>query len=180
MTTAFIVNINNSISGLKDNDGLSLIFKTFEEYCNDLVLTRTGLSMKGIDGATDWYGYERIIWMSGFKYLEPILKVKKYRGKNILLDGILSLCFEEMYGKGRQSLIMLIGKYGTVEYASSLAHLIDDSDISIHVISALTKMKDFSQYEKIKLISEAKNATAERNYARKYVRKLSNLRSNEK
>ncbi|MEE7414923.1 hypothetical protein [Escherichia marmotae] len=81
MTNVFIEKINNAISDLKDNDGLPLVFKTFEEYCNDLVLTRTGLSMKGIDGAPDWYGYERIIWESGFKYIEPILKnieVKMY------------------------------------------------------------------------------------------------------
>lgn len=179
MTNVFIEKINNAISDLKDNDGLPLVFKTFEEYCNDLVLTRTGLSMKGIDGAPDWYGYERIIWESGFKYIEPILKNKKYRGKNVLLDGMLSLCLQKKYGKGRQSLVMLVGKYGAIDYASSLANLMDDSDVSIHVISALTQMKDLSQYEKLKKISEEKKAKIERNYARKYIKKLSALKQNE-
>ncbi|MEC9850099.1 hypothetical protein RCT36_07580, partial [Escherichia marmotae] len=93
--------------------------------------------------------------------------------------GMLSLCLQKKYGKGRQSLVMLVGKYGAIDYASSLANLMDDSDVSIHVISALTQMKDLSQYEKLKKISEEKKATIERNYARKYIKKLSALKQNE-
>ncbi|EAX6603043.1 hypothetical protein BH012_17200 [Salmonella enterica] len=180
MTNIFIENINNSISNLKSNDDLSFVFKAFEEYCDDLISTRTGLSMKGVDGAPDWYGYERIIWESVFKYIEPILKIKKFRGKNELLDGMLSLCLKKEYGKGRQSLVMLIGKYGAIDYAPSLAYLIDDPDVSIHVIGALTQMKDLSQYEKIKKISEEKKITSKRTYARKYIKKLAPLKLNEK
>lgn len=150
MMNVFMENINDAISNLKNDDGLSLVFNAFEDYCNDLILTKTGLSMKGVDGAPDWYGYERIIWESGFQYIEPILKIKKFRGKNSLLDGMLSLCLEKKYGKGRQSLVTLIGKYGAIGYASSLAYLIDDPDISIQVIGALTQMKDLSQFGKIK------------------------------
>ncbi|WP_223284253.1 hypothetical protein [Kosakonia sp. SMBL-WEM22] len=164
MTNTFIENINNSISNLKSKDDLSFVFKAFEEYCADLISTRTGLSMKGVDGAPDWYGYERIIWESVFKYLEPILKIKKFRGKNELLDGMLSLCLKKEYGKGRQSLVMLIGKYGAIDYASSLARLIDDPEVSIHVIGALTQMKDLSHYEKIK-----KNIRGEKTYIKKNI-----------
>ncbi|POP45807.1 hypothetical protein CHU32_08325 [Superficieibacter electus] len=179
MTNIFTGKINYSISNLKNNNDLSFIFKSFEEYCDDLISTRTGLVMRGVDGAPDWYGYEMIIWKSVFKYIEPILKMKKFRGKNELLDGMLSLCLRKEYGKGRQSLVMLIGKYGAIDYASSLARLIDDPEISIHVIGALTQLKDLSHFEQIKNISEEKNLTSKRTYARKYMKKLAPLKLNQ-
>lgn len=52
---------------------------------------------------------------------------------------------------------MLIGKYGAIDYASSLACLIDDPEVSIHVIGALTQMKDLSHYEKTKKYQRGKN-----------------------
>lgn len=156
---------------IKDVEELALFFSVFKEYCNDLVTTRTGLSIRGVDGAPDWYGYERIIWDSSFKIVEPILKIKKHRGENAILDGLATMCLENIYGKGRQSFIMLLGKYGGCKYISVLASLIDDPEVSIHVIEALTRMNDLSQYEKIKSISEGARATPERSYARKYIKK---------
>lgn len=167
-----IENIRSAISNLKDKEDLPLLFKSFKVHCDDLILTKTGLSMKGIEGAPDWYSYESQIWESAFNYIEPLLKIKKYRGENPLLDGLLKMGLEKKYGKGRQALIILITKYGSVNYASSLAPLIDDPDLSIHIIAALTKMNDLSQYEKIKEMSESKKLTPKRTYARKYIKKV--------
>jgi hypothetical protein len=164
--------LDEAILALKNVDDLNFIFNAFKVYCDDLVVTRTGLSMKGFDGSPNWSGYESIIWDAGFEFLEPILKVKKYRGENALLDGISSMCTEKKYGKGRQSFVMLLGKYGTIKYAPVLANLIDDTEVAIHSIDALTRLKDLSQFEKIKKLSENIKSTPVRSYARKYIKKL--------
>ncbi|WP_221770706.1 hypothetical protein [Listeria cossartiae] len=163
---------------LVNKEALSIFFEAFEEYCDELVGKKRLLSVKGIDGAPDWYGYERLIWDSGLTYIEPILKLKKCKDENALLDGLLSLCLESKYGKGRQSLVTLIGKYGAAVYVPSLVPLMDDPEVSIHVIDALTKLKDLSQYEKIKIIAEGKQATPERLYAKKYIKKMAAFKEN--
>lgn len=165
--------LEEAILALKGTEDLNVIFKAFKAYCDDLVVTRTGISMKGRDGVPDWYGYESVIWDAGYALLEPILKVKKYRGENTLLDGISSMCTEKKYGKGRQYLVMLLGKYGSIKYSPVLSKLIDDPEVAIHSIEALTKLKDLSQFEKIKKLSEGIKSTPVRSYARKYIKKLS-------
>lgn len=157
---------------ISEQEFLAIFLESYEEYCDELVVNRKVLSIKGVDGAPNWYGYEYKIWDANFKYIEPILKVKKFKGKKKLTDGLLSICLSNKYGKGRQSLIILIGEYGIKTYASSLGPLLDDSEVTIQVIAALTKMKDVSQYEKIKAFAEKEKATPERFYAKKYVNKV--------
>ncbi|EPD8845352.1 hypothetical protein ACSFGA_002202 [Listeria monocytogenes] len=164
--------------GISEQEFVDVFLEVYEDYCENLVETRRGLSMKGVDGAPDWYGYERLIWDASFKYIEPILKIKKFKDENKLVDGVLSLCLNHRYGKGRQSLVILIGKYGANTYASSLAFLLDDPEVSIQVIAALTKMKDLSQYGKVKIIAEEKKATPERLYAKKYIKKMNAYKKN--
>lgn len=164
--------------GISEQEFVDVFLEVYEDYCENLVVTRRGLSMKGVDGAPDWYGYERLIWDASFKYIEPILKIKKFKDENKLVDGVLSLCLNHRYGKGRQSLVILIGKYGANTYASSLAFLLDDPEVSIQVIAALTKMKDLSQYGKVKIIAEEKKATPERLYAKKYIKKMNAYKKN--
>jgi hypothetical protein len=77
--------LDEAILALKSVEDLKVIFSAFKAYCDDLVITRTGISMKGVDGAPDWLRYERMIWEASYVLLEPILKVKKYRGENALL-----------------------------------------------------------------------------------------------
>ncbi|MBC2375500.1 hypothetical protein HBP80_08600 [Listeria welshimeri] len=158
--------------GISEQEFLAIFLESYEEYCDELVVNRKVLSIKGVDGAPNWYRYEYKIWDANFKYIEPILKVKKFKGKEKLTDGLLSICLSNKYGKGRQSLIILIGEYGLKTCASSLGPLLDDSEVTIQVIAALTKMKDVSQYEKIKVLAEKEKATPERFYAKKYVNKV--------
>lgn len=66
--------LDEEILALDNVESLSVIFNAFKQYCGDLVATRTGISIKGVDGAPDWYGYERVIWDSSYVLLEPILK----------------------------------------------------------------------------------------------------------
>ncbi|ABS47980.1 MULTISPECIES: hypothetical protein [Yersinia pseudotuberculosis complex] len=164
--------LDEEILALDNVESLSVIFNAFKQYCGDLVATRTGISIKGVDGAPDWYGYERVIWDSSYVLLEPILK--KYCGENALLDGISSMCTEKKHGKGRQSFVMLLDKYGSTKYLPILAKLIDDPEVAIHSIEALTKLKDLSQFEKIKKLSECTKSTPIKSYARRYIKKLSN------
>lgn len=69
---------------------------------------------------------------------------------------------------------MLLGKYGSTKYLPILAKLIDDPEVAIHSIEALTKLKDLSQFEKIKKLSECTKSTPIKSYARRYIKKLSN------
>lgn len=158
--------------GISEQEFLAVFLEAYEEYCDELVVKRKGLSIKGVDGAPNWCGYEYMIWKANFKYIEPILKVKKFKDENKLMEGLLSLCLSPKYGKGRQSLIILIGEYGLKTYSPSLGVLLDDSEVTIQVISAFTKMKDVSQYEKIKVLAEKEKATPERFYAKKYINKV--------
>ncbi|WP_231573052.1 hypothetical protein [Yersinia similis] len=68
--------------------------------------------------------------------------------------------------------MMLLGKYGSTKYSPILAKLIDDPEIAIYSIEALTKLKDLSQFEKIKKLSECTKITPIRSYARKYIKNL--------
>lgn len=90
--------LDEEILALDNVESLSVIFNAFKQYCGDLVATGTGISIKGVDGAPDWYGYERVIWDSSYVLLEPIFK--KYRGENALLDGISSMCTEKNMVRG--------------------------------------------------------------------------------
>lgn len=164
--------LNHALNKLCNHDGLASVYENFETYCDYLVLTRTGLSMKGVDNAPDWYGYEYIIWNAGFQFLEPVLKKKDYRGKNILLDGVVSMSLNPKYGRGRQSLIMLIGKYGSVDYAPAIGRLLNDEEVLIQVIYALERMKDFTHFEKIKTLADGDKCTPQRTRARKYVKNI--------
>ncbi|MBC6137535.1 hypothetical protein HCA34_05735 [Listeria innocua] len=50
--------------------------------------------------------------------------------------------------------------------------MLDDSEVTIKVISTFTKMKDVSQFKKIKVLAEKEKATPERFYAKKYINKV--------
>lgn len=66
---------------ISEQEFLAIFLESYEEYCDELVVNRKVLSIKGVDGAPNWYGYEYKIWDANFKYIEPILKVKKFKGK---------------------------------------------------------------------------------------------------
>lgn len=171
--------LEKAISNIKDVNGPKNVGAALLDYADELVSKRQGLSMRGVDGAPDWYKYETILWDICRDLIDPIFKDRKWRGWNDLIEAILKLCQNKKYGKGRQPFVLLLGKIGSIDCICTLRDLIDDDEVSIHSIDSLTKMEDLSSYTKIKLIAEGKKATPQRSYARKYVKRIEGKRSPE-
>jgi hypothetical protein len=102
---------------------------------------RKGLSMRGVDGAPDWEGYESALWKLSENIRPWLHKRRDLRGRNALMDAICGIVVNSQFGKGRQNFILLLGTYGDRSYGASITGLLSESDVCGHAIQALTKLK---------------------------------------
>ena len=84
-----------------------------------------------------WYSYESLIWSLGESFRRVILRNRRFRRREKLFDAVRSLCFDERLGKGRETFIMLLGKYGGSEQIPALIKLLEDQEICGHAVYSL-------------------------------------------
>jgi hypothetical protein len=101
----------------------------------------TGVEMRGQLGAPDWRGFELRVWQLGESLRLFLKKKKQWRGRGQLLDAIANLLSDRRFGKGRQTLALLLGDFGGRDYGDALGRALDDSEVWGHAIKALTKAK---------------------------------------
>lgn len=111
------------------------------------------VSMNGVMGAPDWLGYELKIWKMG-EVLRHLYRFRRWKGKDVLLDQVANLIKNRDYGKGRQTLALLLGDFGGKYYSDDLIELLDDRDICGHVIKAIKKARIRGMSEKVRHIAE--------------------------
>ena len=66
-----------------------------------------------------------------------MLRNRRLRRCESLFDAVRSLCFDKRLGKGRESFIMLLGKYGGPEQIPTLIKLLKDQEICGHAVYSL-------------------------------------------
>jgi hypothetical protein len=117
--------------------GAALLF-----VAEDWRVTRTGLSMAGVDGAPDWLGFETGLWRLSER-LRPVLSARKdWRSESPIMQAVLQLCRNQSYSKGRQNFVLMLGDFGGANEATTLGDLLTDTDVQGHAIKALCKLRD--------------------------------------
>jgi hypothetical protein len=105
-------------------------------------VTRTGLSMAGVDGAPDWLGFETALWRLSER-LRPVISARKdWRSGSEIMHAVLRLCRNQSYAKGRQNFVLTLGDFGGANEAAILGDLLTDTDVQGHAIKALCKLRD--------------------------------------
>ena len=84
-----------------------------------------------------WNHYESLTWALGESFRRIMVRNKKLRRCERLFTAVRSLCFEERFGKGRESFVMLLGRYGGSAQIPTLIKLLEDPDVSGHAVYAL-------------------------------------------
>jgi hypothetical protein len=133
---------------------------------------KKNVSMRGVDGAPDWAGYEIALWKLS-EDIRPWLKKRRdLRGKNTLYDAINEIVADPKFGKGRQDFILLLGDYGDKSYGTSIAGLLSDSDVCGHAIKALTKLGIGGLDDAVSAIMRDTKHGWVRTAAKKYLQKV--------
>jgi hypothetical protein len=115
--------------------------------------------------------YEGMIWDIGEKFRQIIKEKKKLKGNEKLFGGIEKVALNKLYGKGRESFVMLLGQYGGKAYISTLTELLDDEIISGHAVYALRVLKAKEAAEHVRPFLNS-DITWVRNEAKKYFKSI--------
>lgn len=132
-----LAKIEGDSTKLKSPDELAMEVYALAEFWRTHF---TSNYMDGVDGAPDWLEFEHRLWQLG-ETLRKVIKVKKWKGKNALLDTIAEILCDPKFGKGRQTFALLLGDFGGREYGQSLGAVLNDSEVNGHSIKALCKAK---------------------------------------
>jgi hypothetical protein len=105
-------------------------------------VTRTGLSMSGVDGAPGWFGFETALWRLSERLRQVLSARKDWRSGSAIMQAVLQLCRNQSYAKGRQNFVLMLGDFGGANEATTLGDLLNDTDVQGHAIKALCKIRD--------------------------------------
>ena len=86
------------------------------------------------------------------------------------IDRIINICLDERAKRGRQSLVLLLGKKVYQKYSDKIAPLLDSDDIDGQVIDTLYKMQAGQYVDLIRPFMNHKR-TWIKNTAKRYVQK---------
>jgi hypothetical protein len=70
--------------------------------------------------------YEGMIWDIGEKFRQIIKRNKKLKAKDKIFKEIEKVAQNKLFGKGRESFVMLLGQYGGKDYIPTLMKLFND------------------------------------------------------
>jgi len=150
---------------------LQLIESAKSEIPTDLV---KDLPVSELTGYPQKHSFEYNIWGIGEKIRPLLIEEPKLRSNIEIQKGILSICMDKRAKKGRESFVMLMGSVKFAKYASEIASLVNDSDVSGHAINTLVKMKQPGFFQEVAPHKESKIAWV-RNAAKKYCEKYGGL-----
>jgi hypothetical protein len=122
-------------------DDQAEVAEAVESLCKHWLSSVTDVEMRGELGAPDWMGFELRIWQLGESLRLFLKRKKRWRGRGPLLDAVAKLFADRAFGKGRQTLALLLGDFGKGDYGDVLGRGLDDNQVWGHAIKALTKAK---------------------------------------
>ena len=128
--------------------------------------------MKSVPDVHEWHDFEHKIWNTGEK-IRQLASASQMAFNRDQIDRILNIGLNNRAKRGRQSFVMLLGKVKYREYSDALIPLLQDDDVSGHVIDTLYKMRVNSYVALITPFLNHKQ-TWIRNTAKKYVQKFEN------
>jgi hypothetical protein len=118
-----------------------------------------------------WFRYESLVWTLGESFRRLMLRGRRLRRCERVFEAVRSLCCDGRFGKGRESFIMLLGKYGGADQIPTLIDLLDDPQICGHAVYALRLLGASEAADKIRpFLGSSK--TWMRQEARKYFQKI--------
>lgn len=128
------------------------------------------VSMQGQKGAADWLGFETRLWQLGESMRQVLSKKTKWRKSEKLLCSIAEILGDSKYGKGRQSFIDLIAKFGGPVHYSDLLAAIDEPEIAGHAVKGLRLAKVSGAESKVEALLNTKQPAWVKREAKKYLR----------
>ena len=98
-----------------------------------------------------WHNFEHELWSIG----EVIRQTMHEEQKNLNVeqaDRVCQICLNPKAKRGRQSFVMLLSRKRYFSYADRLVSLLQDVDVSGHVLESLYKMRALQYQEEVKLL----------------------------
>jgi hypothetical protein len=120
-----------------------------------------------------WHRYEFLIWEIGESFRQALKLHKNFRKDIDLIMAIAEIALNPVYGKGRESFVMLLGQYGDRDRVDTLKQLLEDQEVQGHAIYALRLIGSPEVQENIRIFLQSQK-TWVRNEAKKYFQKLKN------
>src|SRR5437867_3876221 len=59
-----------------------------------------------------WRRYESLVWALGESFRRIMLRTRRLRRRERIFESVRAVCFDQRFGKGRESFTMLLGRYG--------------------------------------------------------------------
>lgn len=115
--------------------------------------------------------YEGMIWDIGEKFRQIIKRNKKLKAKDKISKEIEKVAQNKLYGKGRESFVMLLGQYGGKESIPTLINLLNDEVVNGHAVYALRLLKAKDAAEYVRPFIDSK-ITWVRNEAKSYFKSI--------
>jgi hypothetical protein len=122
-----------------------------------------------------WHRYESLAWTLGESLRQIMRRTKRLRKSERIFNSVRAICFDVRFGKGRESLVILLGRYGGSSQITALMGLLDDAEVCGHAIYALRLLGAVEAAEKIAPYLNSHKAWV-RQEARKYFEKLEKVR----
>jgi hypothetical protein len=149
-----------------------IIGRQLEDIANELLLTRTGVSMHGVRGAPDWRGFETDLWELSEELRNFYKANRTLRGKNPLSDSLARIASNPQFGKGRQMILLILGQYGGGDYGEVFGNALKDRTVYGHAIDALIKAKVKGHHDQVASILELEKTGWIRRAAKKYLERF--------
>ena len=143
--------------------------EAFRLLAEDALEKRRGLSMKGVNGAPDWLGYEQAVWHASEELRSQLRRNKKLRGDSALFHMCSQIAADRRFGKGRQNIVAIIGDFGDATHVSLLGTLLGDPEVYGHVIKALAKSRVAGFTDQVAKILEQEKTGWIKSAAKKYL-----------
>ena len=103
--------------------------------------SRKSLSMKGIKGAPDWFGYESALSQLSEHVRAHLEARRNLRGQSPVLDAVATVVSDSRFGKGRQNFVLLLGEFGATNYAQAIGHALSDRELAGHAVKAALRAR---------------------------------------
>lgn len=132
----------------------------------------SGLSMRGPDGAPDWYEHEVAGWKLANWVRSYLRHEKRLRGRNKIMDVVAGYVADSRLGKGRQNFAMLLGDFAKGAYVEALVGQLEDEEVAAQIWSVLAKWRIAGFEEKARAHLDSADTRLRRN-ARKYLKRVS-------
>ena len=121
-----------------------------------------------ITGAPAWHAFEHEAWATGENVRQSFQAYPRLKNDSAALHAVLDVIRYRNLRRGRESFVMALGFTGAAMHAPALAELIDDPDLSGHVVDTLLKMRAAGYSSQVSPLTKHQRAWVRR-LAQRYV-----------